>query len=144
MPLEGRQAPVEEVEVVGPAPDVGALEGDQSAQLGRHTSTVTGCTQGRQLARPIEGQIERAEADQEPKPFDVRRGVPSVAVCGSLRGAQYALGFIEPNGFRGRARLASQLADLHTPNGRPSCYWNVKQRSRTRLCSSPGAVDGGE
>jgi len=41
---------------------------------------VTGRTEGSQLARPTEGKIERAEADQESEPLDISRRVLPVAV----------------------------------------------------------------
>jgi len=113
MPFQGRETPVQVVEVAGAAPDVGALPRDEYAQFLGDSFTVTSRTEGRQLARPIERKIERAEADQEPEPLNVRRGVLPIAVSSPLGGAQETLGFVESNGLRGRARLASQLADLH-------------------------------
>jgi hypothetical protein len=113
MPFEGRETPVQEVELPCVAPDVRTLASDERAQLGRHSLTVAGGTQGSQLPRPVEGNIQCAEADQESEPLDVRSGVPAITILGALGGAHEPLGFVEPNGLRRRAGLASQLTDLH-------------------------------
>jgi hypothetical protein len=55
MPFQGRETPVQVVEVAGAAPDVGALPRDEFAQFLGDSFTVTSRTEGGQLARPIEG-----------------------------------------------------------------------------------------
>lgn len=72
MPFEHRQTSVEVVQVVGAAPDLGALPGNELAQLGGHALTMARRTKRRQFARPVERKIERAEANQEAEPLDVR------------------------------------------------------------------------
>jgi len=67
-------------ELVAATPNLRRLPGDELAQFGGDALTVIGGAKCCQLSRPIEGKIERAKADQESEPLDVRRGLPPVAV----------------------------------------------------------------
>lgn len=80
MLFERCETPVQVGEGVDATPNLRTMLGDEFAQLGGDEFTMTGRAEGRQLARPIEGKIERAEADQESKPLDIRRGVLPIAV----------------------------------------------------------------
>lgn len=58
MPLQGPEAAVEMRELIDSVPDLGALAGDDVAQLAGDPFAMARGTQDGELARPFERQVE--------------------------------------------------------------------------------------
>ena len=97
VPLEGRKSFVEMPQLAGAAPEFRALSGDHLPQLCGHPFAVTFRAEDGQLSRPVEWEIERSEADEQPHLLEVGRRVLAVAVRRSPRRRQQAARLVEPH-----------------------------------------------
>jgi len=124
--FERRKSIVEMPQLTGAAPELRALSGDQVTKLCGDPFAVAFRAEDGQLSRPVEREIERSEADEQPRPLEVGRRVLAIPVRLASGWRQQAARLVEAHRLGRCAGALRQLADPHIWDNRPSSSWNVK------------------
>ncbi len=113
VPLERGQACVERLQPGDPRGDVGASPTDKIGQLRTGVGAVAGVAPASDAGRIVEGHVEPAQLDEQPKVLDLALGVVAIGVDLAGGSWQPARALVEADGVGRDADPPGELADPH-------------------------------